>query len=61
MRTATIAIECALRASVLRLCPVSKSRTRAASSRGTITICDEGTGHVEAVTDTRVYVNSALP
>ena len=35
VRTATIAIECASSASVLRLCPVSKSRTRAASLAGT--------------------------
>ena len=37
VRSATIAIECASRASVLRLWPVSKSRTRAASFAGTST------------------------
>lgn len=35
VRTATTGIECAPRASVLRLCTVSKSRTRAASLAGT--------------------------
>ena len=39
VRTATIAMECASRASVLRLWPVSKSRTRAASLAGTSTTC----------------------
>ena len=39
VRTATTAMECASSASVLRLCPVSKSRTRAASLAGTSTTC----------------------
>jgi len=39
VRTATIVIECASRASVLRLWPVSKSRTRAASFAKTSTTC----------------------
>ena len=39
VRTATTAIECASWASVLRLWPVSKSRTRAASLAGTSTTC----------------------
>ena len=37
VRTATAAMECASWASVLRLCPVSNSRTRAASLAGTST------------------------
>ena len=39
MRTATIAMACASWASVLRLWPVSNSRTRAASFAGTSTTC----------------------
>ena len=37
VRTATTAMECASPASVLRWCPVSNSRTRAASLAGTST------------------------
>ena len=39
VRTATTAMECASWASVLRLCPVSNNRTRAASFAGTSTTC----------------------